>query len=201
MISSSTSSNKFWDSSYFSSPPWSCYLLSYSYSACFFLLSKTFFNLKKSSLACSSSYWSIYLYTAINFGITTCYKALTLLLVTFIFSSNVKNDAYNHQMVTWSPAISTKSVNIDLNFYLHFWMECPPRSNPIWLIALSLSSNSFTARAGMRTPAIFSSDFSSLIVALLTDSKTLPLYRKKNYWNYPAPYLASATRKKASLHY
>jgi len=37
-----------------------------------------------------------------------------------------------------------------------------------------------TARAGMRTPAIFSSDFSSLIVALLTDSKTLPLNRKKN---------------------
>lgn len=64
---------------------------------------------------------------------------------------------------------------MDLNFSLHFWMECPPLSNPIWLIALSLSSNSLTASAGIKTPAMFSSDFSNLMVALLTDYKTFPL--------------------------
>lgn len=54
-------------------------------------------------------------------------------------------------------------------------MECPPLSNPIWLIAFSLSSNSLTVSDGIKTPAMFSSDLSNLMVALLTDYKTFPL--------------------------
>lgn len=76
---------------------------------------------------------------------------------------------------TWSPAICTSKVKIDLNFSLHFWIECPPLYNPIWLIAFSLSSNYLTESAGIKTPAMLSSDFSNLIVALLTDYKTFPL--------------------------
>lgn len=74
----------------------------------------------------------------------------------------------------------TSNDKIDLNFYRHFWIECPPRSRPIWLIAFSLSSNYFTANAGISTPAMFYSDFSSLIVALFTASKTLPLTLNNN---------------------
>ena len=99
MMSSSTSSKRFWDSSACLSPPsvWSA--ISSSYSACFFLLSSTFFSLKKSSLACSSNSCSMYLYTWMNFGITTCSKALTLLLVTLIFSSNVRKDAWINKKI------------------------------------------------------------------------------------------------------
>lgn len=75
-------------------------------------------------------------------------------------------------------AISTNTVNIYLNFYLQFWMATPPLSKPIWLIPLSLSSASLfsrTLKLGIKTPAMFYSDLSSLIEAFLTASTTLPL--------------------------
>ena len=59
-----------------------------------FFLSRTFFNLKKSSLACSSNSCSIYLEISMNLGMTICYKALTRRFVTLIFSSKVTKEAY-----------------------------------------------------------------------------------------------------------
>lgn len=168
MISSSISSSKFWVSSSFMINPCSFSLFFSSSAMCFLLLSSTFFSRKKSSRACSSSSCSMYLYVAINLGITTCSNAFTLLLVTLIFSSKVKKDA-------WREAISISKLKIDLNFYRQIWIEWPPLSKPIWLIALSLSSNSRTVKLGISTPAIFSYDLSNLIVALLTASTTLPL--------------------------
>lgn len=74
--------------------------------------------------------------------------------------------------------MSIKRLRMDLNFSRQTWMECPPRSRPIWLMALSVSSNSLTVRLGMRTPAMFNSDLSSRIVDLLTASTTFPLDHK-----------------------
>ena len=68
-----------------------------------------------------------------------------------------------------------RRLRIDLNFYLQIWIECPPLSNPIWLIAFSLSSNSRTVRLGMSTPAMLSSDLSKRMVDLFTASTTFPL--------------------------
>ena len=56
----------------------------------------------------------------------------------------------------------------------------PPLSRPIWLIEFSASSNSLRLRLGIRTPAIFSSLLSSLMVDLLTASATLPLSSLNN---------------------
>lgn len=72
------------------------------------------------------------------------------------------------------------SYSIFLNFSLHFWIENPPLSRPIWLIVFSASSNYLNCRLGINTPAIFSSDLSSLIVARLAAYTTLPL----DYYRY-----------------
>ena len=103
-----------------------------------------------------------------NFGITTCSSAFTRLFVTLIFSSRVRKEA-------WRDAIWMSKSRIALNFYLHFWMEYPPLSMPIWLIALSASSCSLRFKLGIKTPAMFYSDLSIRIVALLTASATFPL--------------------------
>lgn len=61
ITSSSSSSNRFWDSVCSWIVPSSFSFMASSYSWCFFLLSNTFFSRKKSSRACSSSSWSMYL--------------------------------------------------------------------------------------------------------------------------------------------
>ncbi len=106
-----------------------------------------------------------------NLGTTTCYKAFTLRLVTFIFSSRVKKDAC-------SDAVWMSTSRMTLNFSLHFWMENPPLSNPIWLIEFSPSSCYFKVRFGISTPAIFSYDLSKRMVDRLTASMTFPLSKK-----------------------
>ena len=90
----------------------SCYLaFSFSSSSIsLFLFAKTFFNLKYSSLDNSSNSYSIYACTSKNLGTTTCSKAFTLLFVTFITLSNVKNEVYK-------PAIFTKFSKQSRNFY------------------------------------------------------------------------------------
>ena len=111
----------------------------------------------------------------ISLGTTTCSKAFTLRLVTFIFSSRVRKAACRDAM--W---ISTS--RIVLNFYLHFWIEKPPLSRPIWLMELSTSSPSLRLRLGISTPAMFSYDFYNRMVAFLTASTTFPLHYSELTW-------------------
>jgi hypothetical protein len=48
---------------------------------------------------------------------------------------------------------------------------------------------------------MFYSDLSNLMEAFLTAYTTFPLNKINEYWNSPAAYLASATKKYAFLHY
>ena len=82
------------DSCYTTWPLPSAAFLSDSYNAAalsIFFLSVTLFNLKKSSLLSSSNSFSIYLIVSAILGMTTYSKALTLLFVTLMTSSNVMN--------------------------------------------------------------------------------------------------------------